>query len=223
MTAHLEEVLVPFVGKVVNQQIAGLAVVDNQEFFEVLSSYLASVLGAYITRVVAGEPKLPASWALEKGGCRQCKLCNDIGKFMEDGQKHVCKARVTETQKQHLDTYFCVFGEYQSFNVEALPIPEHEGQFLWKVTKEYKKFKRKCAEWQKRRDEAQMLLRCIGGGKDMMLLKAYLGDNFDAITSCRVERLPKIFNPIIDRQPGEPATPPRVPTYMKGRVTAHEK
>lgn len=196
--------------------------VDNHEFFEVLSSYLASVLRADITRVVDGEPKPPAIWALEKAGCKQCKLCNDVSKFTKDRQKQVYKARVTETQKQHLNTYFYVFEEYQSFNVEVLPHPEHEGQFLWKVTKEHKKSKRERAEWQKRRDEAQMLLRCIGGSKDVMLLKAYLGDNFDAITSCRVERLPKIFNPIIDRQPDEPTTPPRVPAYMKGRMTAHE-
>jgi len=68
-----------------------------------------------------------------------------------------------------------------------------------------------------------MLLSCIGGGKDTMHLEAYLGNNCDAIMSCQVEQLPKIFNPILDKQPDEPATPEKMPASKKLRKTAHQK
>lgn len=223
LTDYLKQVLVPFIGRVINHQVAGLSVAHNHECFEVLSPYVASVICAYITRAVAAEPKPPTTWALEKAGCRQCELCENISNFMVDGHKQVCMAHVTETQKQHLASYFYVCGEHRSFNVEVLPLPEQEGKFSWTVTKEHKKFKREQNEWQKRQDEAKMLLRCIGGGKDMMHLRTYLGDNFDTITSCQVELLPKVFNPIIDKQPDEPATPEKLPAYTLRRKTAHQK
>jgi len=223
LTDYLKQVLVPFVGRVINQQVAGLSVAHNHECFEILSPYIASVICAYITRAVAAEPKPPTTWALEKAGCKQCELCENINNFMVDGHKQVCMAHVTEIQKQHLASYSYVYGEHRSFNVEVLPLPEQQGKFLWTMTKEHKKFKRELNDWQKRQDEAKMLLRCIGGGKDMVLLRTYLGDNFDTITSCQVELLPKVFNSIIDKQPDEPATPEKLPAYTLRRKTAHQK
>jgi len=119
---------------------------------------------------------------------------------MEDKNRQVLEVAITGEQKAHLQRYLSDYTIKESdYNVEFSASKQAKTPLLFRCTKEHKAWKISHAQWRQRRERTRCFLRCIGG-TEMVHLKTYLGDNFDAVMSCKAEDLPKHNDPEVTMQ-----------------------
>lgn len=220
---YVAEVLVPLICAVIGSDMMESLFTDNTQLTEALSLWIAATLCLYVHREVGKEPQPPANWSLEPLGCRKCNLCNRVAEFLKHPQKQSMQAKVTQKQKDHLNQYFWCHTIHISFQVEVTQDTGEE-KFRWKCTKVHKQWKQDHAKWTKRQSQAERFLRsaneqCSGN------LEAWLGDSFEAITSCQVENLLDLDTSIFDApcENADSTSDAQSKARLPVKKTAHQK
>lgn len=190
---YIGENILPFIHSIMKHEIPSLIVEDDPDLFDPIASYIELVLCDYVRKLIGDEPKKPKDWSLPDRGCKTCKACTEVRAFMADGKQRVFKEQYNGDVRKHLDGWFDNWG---SENEYKITIDKSARRFFWICTKTHGKYKSSLSEWKKNRLEAQNKLKSTGGPKSE-LLRIYLAEHFDAIMSCRTERLPDL----------DPATP----------------
>lgn len=195
---YIDDNLCPFVESIMSHKISSLIIEHNPELFDTVAAYIRLVLCAYIRRLVGNEPQAPKNWSLPHRGCRQgCIWCPTVNTFMADGKEKVLRYKIVEHGRKHLDSNF----KYSKDAQFDITIDTSSRPYFWVCTKDHKTFKRAYPAWKAHRQEASHRLQKIGG-KDMVYLKTYLGEYFDAIVLCRTEDLPDLGSKAIaEREP----------------------
>ncbi|KAK5952122.1 hypothetical protein OHC33_007009 [Knufia fluminis] len=193
VTDYLAQVVIPFVGSVINHQVPNLVVEEDATLFESIAPFVLTVLCLYITRSVGEEPHPPGDWTKPANSWRYCgcSVCKKFGEFMESKERQVLRLAVTEKQKEHLEKY------RTPYLLEIL-ITTLRYMLVNRL--------RRRSAGNLRREQTRCLITRIGG-KDMVYLKAYLGEHFDAVMGCRVEDLPKCEGLEDPSPPAKPTQP----------------
>lgn len=186
---YLSNELITFVKTVLKHEVPALIPDENFEIAESVSELVLSILVAYVHQTVPDEPLKPEDWSLPYRGCRRCDDCKKVDQFMADPKQTKFEIRANKDRRRHLASEYEGYGyEEKDFTVKTI---EDKPPYAWVCTKSHKRYNKLAANWRNKMKEAQHTLDSIGG-KKRMALKAYLGEHYDAIASCRSEGLPSV-------------------------------
>ncbi|KAK5955576.1 hypothetical protein OHC33_003217 [Knufia fluminis] len=185
---YLKDKLVPLSASIMAGKIGPLNTEEDSSLHPAVSSYITSILCHYITKFVGKEPSRVVNYSLPTRGCG-CGDCQHVNRFMVDGSRTELHYAVNKQRRAHLHSYFTDRGG--SYTVDTL---RHTSTHTWHVVKNTSGQKKTLQELAVRVQDAQKLLKTIGGD-EKQLLKKFLGQHFEAIAACRVEKLPNLNSP----------------------------
>lgn len=150
-----------------------------------------------IRSFIGKEPRFPNTWTQPTGGCGNpaCRDCAGVNAFLADPRKQVGEFPCAKMRRLHLHKCFTDHKD-RSYTVET-----HRGTSpnVWVITKNVDGFKKDYAAWKTRFEHAADYMVVLGRSRRLEL---YLGPDFEALTSLRVENLP------LRRQAAVAAPPP---------------
>lgn len=199
---YVELTMIPFVRAMLNEEVPALTGTEDVATGGAIINYVNDIFFTYIKKCVGPEPTQKTNWRRPQQGCKfpYCTECKEIAAFMASTKRQTFLYHAPKSRRHHLQTNFANVEDAQ-YRVEMIEMPNKRAhKFIWKCVKHHERSLKQHEDWQTKHGRAQETVKNVASKN---ALKVYLGDNFDAIMSCRVENLAGRDNP---RKPLEPAS-----------------
>lgn len=176
----LKHAILPLVKLMVVQNAPPFTITE-QDPSQPSRDVVKTALEALVRNFIGMEPQAPKTWTLPGGGCG-CRDCSGVNVFLADPRQVVGQFPCGKSRRAHLHKCF-TDKPNRSYTVETL---RYSNPNVWQITKNRDTHNRKHQEWKARFASANKFMAgLVRSGR----LKQYLGADFNAMISLRVEKL----------------------------------
>lgn len=181
---YLSNHLFPFVNDILAKRVWALTLEGDAKV--ATSAFITSVLAHYITKYVKPKPA-PITHSLPQRGCG-CAHCRVVDAFMASPTRTELKYQCGKSTRHHLHTYFTNIDP-RRYTVDTIRTTHPE---TWHVVKKLSASQAQDADWDRRFNEAHSKIKALAE-RDVVLMVDVLGENYNAIMSCRAENVAELL------------------------------
>ena len=161
-----------------------------------MQSFFRTTLHMSLRIYIGPEPAKPPNWTKPTSSC-MCKDCSQVNAFLQSPSQKVFKFPCGKSRRAHLHQTFndnsWGFGNRGRSNPWKIETIRDCNPNVWKITKNHGEYNSEHKSWKERFTSMKAKVEDLVAGENEKRLRDYLGDEeFEAVRSCRVERLPSV-------------------------------